>query len=86
MFTDDSQNVLQNLWLGGKEGSLCGREQARAWALREEWKDAGKSDYGMLSHIAGKIRTTKNGRPKGPHPCTNSVKDLFQRIDKDCKR
>ena len=33
--TDSKQDVLRSAWLDAKEGSLSGREQAKAWALRE---------------------------------------------------
>ena len=37
------QNAVKRLWLEGVEGRLCGREQAKAWALREVWIDDGKT-------------------------------------------
>ena len=52
--------------LGAKEweaepGKLVqAREQAKAWALREAWRDSGKADHGMCTHIAGKL-TKSNG-------------------------
>lgn len=33
-----SQEDLASLWLEAPEGKLCGREQAKAWALREVWR------------------------------------------------
>jgi hypothetical protein len=32
-----SQEELRDFWLRAPEGKLCGREQAKAWALREVW-------------------------------------------------
>lgn len=81
MSGDDPQETLRELWLGGKEGALCGREQARVWALREQWRDEEKPDYGMIAYIASKVKTTKNGRPKGPNPHPKSVSDLLNKID-----
>ena len=73
MAVDESQETLQEFWLGGKEGSLCEREQARVWTLRQQWQDEGKPEYGMLSHIARKVWKIKNGRPTGAHPTRNSI-------------
>ena len=39
---ESSQDLLRSAWLEGKDGGLPGREQAKAWALREMWRDAGK--------------------------------------------
>ena len=61
MAGEDVQDAQRELWLGEKEGSLCGREQARVWALREQWRDEGKPEYAMLTHIASKVRKIKNG-------------------------
>ena len=36
-------------WLEAPDGSLCAREQAKAFALREMWLAEGKSTYGMLA-------------------------------------
>jgi len=83
MAADESQNTLRELWLGGKEGSLCGREQARVWALREQWRDADKPEYGMMSYIASKVRTTKKGRPTGRHPDRSAIRKLLEKIDGD---
>ena len=33
-----SQEELRIVWLQSPEGKLCGREQAKAWALREVWR------------------------------------------------
>jgi hypothetical protein len=43
---ESSQDLLRSAWLEGKDGALSGREQAKAWALREIWRDSGKSDHG----------------------------------------
>ena len=48
-----TQEELKYFWLTSAEGNLCGREQAKAWALREVWQQEGKSPYGMLPFIAG---------------------------------
>ena len=36
-----AQEALQKLWLEGWDDRLCGREQAKAWALREVWQEEG---------------------------------------------
>ena len=43
---ESKQDLLRSAWLEGKSGALSGREQAKAWALREIWRDAGKAEYG----------------------------------------
>ena len=53
------------MWVQAPEGKLCGREQAKAWALREIWLAEGKSPYGMYPFIAGKVVKMKNGKPQG---------------------
>ena len=62
---------------------MCGHEQARVWALREQWRDEGKPEYGMLTHIASKVRKIKNGRPTGPHPTRATITQLLEKIDDD---
>ena len=43
------QRALKSLWLEGVEGRLCGREQAKALALREVWTgDGGMQDGHVL--------------------------------------
>ena len=61
--TDSRQDLLRSAWLDAKDGSLSGREQAKAWALREIWKDSGKADYGMKTFIAGKLKKKGGGSP-----------------------
>ena len=41
------QDTLQKLWLHGKVGGLCAREQLKAWALREAWMDGKPGTFGM---------------------------------------
>ena len=62
---------------------MRGGEQARVWALREQWRDEGKPEYGMLTHIASKVRKIKNGRPTGPHPTRAAITQLLEKIDDD---
>ena len=75
---------LESLWLQAPEGNLCGREQAKAWALREVWRAEGKSDYGMFSFIASKLMKNKDGKPSAKdQPTSQSVKEFFLKIDSD---
>ena len=50
----DKQELLRDAWLGGCKGHLSALSEARAWALREVWNEAGKPDYGMCTFIAGR--------------------------------
>ena len=49
------QASLQELWLGGKAGCLSVREQLKAWALREAWRQNDEGSHGMLIWIAEKL-------------------------------
>ena len=51
---------------------------AKAWALREVWKEQGRPTYGMHTFIAEKV--TKVG---GGHPLPLAVKKLLERTDED---
>ena len=49
---DSSQwEILRQAWLEGKDGCLPAREQAKAWALREVWKEDGKGEHGMKTYL-----------------------------------
>ena len=106
----DSQKTLEELWLQApRPGTLCAREQAKAWALREVWQAANtqtaakprkgssasakrvpikkkdkskqsKSTYGMLEFVRTRVKTSG---PGSHHPCQNSLKTLFGKIDTD---
>ena len=75
---ESKQDMLRSAWLDAKEGSLSGKEQAKAWALREIWRDAGKADHGMKTFIAGKLK--KKG---GGSPSSGAVKQFFEKVDAD---
>ena len=72
-----AQELLRDAWLEGPEGKLCGRERAKAWALRSVWISENKYTYGMLPFIAQLVRKTKNSKPSGGHPSTASLLQLF---------
>ncbi len=59
-----SQDELNSYWLDAAEDRLCGREQAKAWALREVWRAEGKGDYGLYTFVASKVRKIRNGKPR----------------------
>ena len=72
------QDTLQKLWLHGKNGGLCAREQLKAWALREAWMDGKPGTFGMNTWIAERL--TKMG---GGRPTSAAVKELLGKIDND---
>ena len=73
--------TFEKLWIEGPENNLCGREQAKAWALREVWREQGKGQHGMYAFIASKVKKTKNGKPRGDNPSGQSIKELFDKIN-----
>ena len=72
------QETLRRLWLGGTRGTLCAREQARVWGLREAWNEEQDSTYGLHEHIRQKVKKIGGGHPTG-----GAVKKLLQKIDED---
>lgn len=78
-----TQEELKNFWLAAPEGNLCARGQAKAWALREVWRQENQSSYGMLIFIASNLRKTKHGKPTGDAPKRQAVEQLFEKIDGD---
>ena len=54
MAAEDRQQLLRDAWHGGRAGTLSASAQARIWAIREEWRDAGKSLHGLNVHAAQK--------------------------------
>ena len=71
-----AQASLEDLWLGGKAGGLSAREQLKAWALREAWREHNDGGYGMHAWIAERL--TKNG---GGQPTNNSVREFLDKVD-----
>jgi len=80
---ESTQDALRLSWVGGVEDRLCAREQAKAWALREVWKDDEKSLWGLNEYVASKLRKTKKGQPKGEHPSAACIGQLFEKMDSD---
>ena len=80
----DKQTVLKDAWLNGMVGCMSGQTQAKAWALREAWKEQhGDKTYGMLTHIASKLHVISPPRAKKEHPTTCALMQFFQKIDSD---
>ena len=80
---------LEKLWLHARSGTLCAREQMKAWGLREAWKQLNltttrpptrKELYGMLEFVRQRVRTSGQ---QPTHPTCNSLKALFEKIDAD---
>ena len=78
-----AQEALRSAWLNGTEDRLCGREQAKAWALREVWLEQGNTMYGCYSFVAERVRKTKDGKPTGDHPSKGALGEFFQKVDSD---
>ena len=72
------QELLKEAWLGGRDGYLSPLSEARAWALREVWRDENTSEWGMMSYISGKLK--KKG---GGHPSVAAVSKFFAKLDAD---
>ena len=76
--SDSQQALLRSAWLDAKDGPLSGREQAKAWAMREIWKGDGKPKHGMLMYIAAKLKKKGGGSPSCP-----ALHQLFAKVDAD---
>ena len=78
------QELLKELWWGGKPGTMSAQTEARAWALREAWQDEhGDKTYGMLPWIAGKVWKINEEKQKKEHPSKQALAKLFDKIDND---
>ena len=73
------QSVLQRAWSQAPRGRLSPWMEAKAWGLREGWRDLHDgSEHGMLTWIAKRV--TKGG---GGNPTVESVRRLFEKISSD---
>lgn len=72
------QELLRKAWLGGRDGYLSALSEARAWALREVWREEGKPAYGMCVAIADKVVKVGGGAPT-----KEAVRQLFEKVDAD---
>ena len=88
----DAQQAMQRFWLTARKGTMCGREQARAWALREAWLDqhverkvaraklTRKDLYGMLEFVRKRVFVAGQGKA---HPTGASLAAFFLKVDRD---
>ena len=72
------QDALRAAWLDAPCGCLSAWSQARAWALREYWREDKDSEYGMLAFIAGKLSKSGGGKPS-----PQAVGQFFAKVDAD---
>jgi hypothetical protein len=75
---EERQTLLREAWAGGKKGSLSALAEAKAWALREVWRQDRKTEYGMLEFIRLRVRKVKGGNPSAP-----ALYQFFERVDGD---
>jgi len=71
-------DLLQKAWTEAAPGYLSAWEQAKAWALREVWRDEHDSDHGLGSYVAGKVKKAGGGHPTG-----DSIMRFYKKIDED---
>ena len=73
------QSVLQRAWSQAPRGRLSPWMEAKAWGLREGWRDFHDgSEHGMLTWISKRV--TKGG---GDNPTVEAVRLLFEKISSD---
>ena len=74
-------SALRTMWCEGKKGRMCPKEQAKAWALREAWRELrGESTYGMCKWIAARV--FKVGNPP-KHPSVAAVQQFLDKVIED---
>ena len=54
--------------------------EAKAWALREVWRESHQTDYGLLTYVAGKLKKKGGGKPT-----KEAVRRLFEKMDDDAE-
>ena len=75
----DGQQRLADLWLQAKKGRLAPWAEAKAWGLREAWKEShGERTYGLLDFVATRVK--KQG---GGSPSASAISQLFEKMDND---
>ena len=73
------QSVLQRAWSQAPSGRLSPWMEAKAWGLREGWRDFHDgSEHGMLTWISKRV--IKGG---GGNPTVEAVRLLFEKISRD---
>ena len=74
------QDTLKNAWTGGRHGNMSALNQAKAWALREAWRDLKGSDWGVQTYVRKKV--VKIG---GGPPSESALNQFFAKIDADAE-
>ena len=69
MSDDRLQTLLEEAWTGGWKGRMSALSEARAWALREAWREHNESEYGLLKFVADRVEKVGGGHPT---PATGS--------------
>ena len=78
---DDAQPALAQLWRQARDGNLTPWTQAKAWALREVWKEThGDKTYGLLSHVASRLKKQGGGKPS-----VSAVSQLYEKNGQRCR-
>ena len=75
------QEVLRDSWFTAREGTLCAREQARAWALRERNERTTKS--GTEQTDQGPARAWEETREALAQRLKAIVRDINAKYDID---
>ena len=75
---DTQQEVLRQAWLHAPKGNLNARSEAKAWALREVWRNDKETDWGVQSFVAKRLKKVGGGKPT-----QGSISKLFAKIDAD---
>jgi len=62
--------------------------EAKAWALREVWRDERKKgnktgDYGLCTYVAPKLTVKGEGKKVGGNPSPSALRQLYEKMDQD---
>ena len=77
------QSLLEKAWTEAPEGRLPAWEQAKAWALREVWRQEKESEYGMLPYICSKVKKSVTDGASLAQPSPGSMCEFFTKVDAD---
>ena len=72
------QQLLKKSWLEAPRGNLNALSEAKAWALREVWRHDGKSDWGLQTFVAGRVKKVGGGSPNQA-----AISKFFAKVDAD---
>ena len=76
----DDRATLHSLWHHARKGTMSPWTEAKAWALREVWRESHQTDYGLLTYVAGKLKKKGGGKPT-----KEAVRRLFEKMDDDAE-